>query len=112
MREMAKLWEVELRNRPSAIEVWREVKSLAPDDEEAALRSAGCRVSDRSARYFLHGGGGGGVVSSSRNDSVDTNSTPSLVSLSSRSGWSVITRLAFACLAPATSARSHSPGAN
>jgi tetratricopeptide (TPR) repeat protein len=35
MREMAKLWEVELRNRPSALELWREVKTLAPDDEEA-----------------------------------------------------------------------------
>jgi hypothetical protein len=35
LREVARLWEVELRNRPSAIEVWREVKSLAPDDEEA-----------------------------------------------------------------------------
>jgi tetratricopeptide (TPR) repeat protein len=35
MREMAKLWEVELKNRPSAIELWQSVKGLAPEDEEA-----------------------------------------------------------------------------
>ena len=35
LREKARLWEVELRNRPSAQDVWREVLSLAPDDAEA-----------------------------------------------------------------------------
>jgi tetratricopeptide (TPR) repeat protein len=35
LREMAKVWEVELKNRPGAIEVWHEVKAIAPDDEEA-----------------------------------------------------------------------------
>jgi hypothetical protein len=36
MREMAKLWEIELKNRPSAVEVWRNVQTLAPEDEEAS----------------------------------------------------------------------------
>jgi golgin subfamily B member 1 len=36
LRQMALVWEVELRNRPGAIEVWREVTAIAPDDEEAA----------------------------------------------------------------------------
>jgi tetratricopeptide (TPR) repeat protein len=36
MREMAKLWEIELKNRPSALEVWRMVAGLAPEDEEAS----------------------------------------------------------------------------
>ena len=36
MREMAKLWEIELKNRPSAVEVWRGVQALAPEDEEAS----------------------------------------------------------------------------
>jgi hypothetical protein len=30
------LWEVELKNRPSAVELWRVVRALAPDDQEAA----------------------------------------------------------------------------
>jgi tetratricopeptide (TPR) repeat protein len=36
MRQMAQLWEVELKNRPSAVELWRVVRALAPDDQEAA----------------------------------------------------------------------------
>jgi tetratricopeptide (TPR) repeat protein len=36
MREMAKLWEIELKNRPSAVELWRGVQALAPEDEEAS----------------------------------------------------------------------------
>ena len=36
MREMAKLWEIELKNRPSALELWRMVAGLAPGDEEAS----------------------------------------------------------------------------
>jgi tetratricopeptide (TPR) repeat protein len=36
MREMAKLWEIELKNRPSAVELWRVVAALAPEDEEAS----------------------------------------------------------------------------
>jgi tetratricopeptide (TPR) repeat protein len=36
LRQMARVWEVELKNRPGAIEVWHEVKALVPDDEEAA----------------------------------------------------------------------------
>jgi hypothetical protein len=35
MRAMAKLWEVELKNRASAIEVWNDVRAIAPEDEEA-----------------------------------------------------------------------------
>lgn len=35
MRQMARVWEVELRNRPAAIEVWHEIKALAPDDADA-----------------------------------------------------------------------------
>ena len=35
LREKARLWEVELRNRPSAQDVWRQVLALAPDDAEA-----------------------------------------------------------------------------
>ncbi len=35
MRQMALLWEVELKNRPSAVELWRVVQALAPNDEEA-----------------------------------------------------------------------------
>ncbi len=36
MREMAAVWEIELRNRPGAIEVWEKVRALAPDDVEAS----------------------------------------------------------------------------
>ena len=37
MREMAKLWEIELKNRPSALELWRMVAGLwRPEDEEAS----------------------------------------------------------------------------
>jgi tetratricopeptide (TPR) repeat protein len=36
MRQMALLWEIELKNRPSAVELWRVVSALAPDDQEAA----------------------------------------------------------------------------
>ena len=36
MREKAKLWEMELRNRSGAIEVWRKVLELSPDDSEAS----------------------------------------------------------------------------
>jgi golgin subfamily B member 1 len=36
LRQIAKVWEIELKNRPGAIEVWHEVKAIAPDDEEAA----------------------------------------------------------------------------
>jgi tetratricopeptide (TPR) repeat protein len=35
MRQMALLWEIELKNRPSAVELWRVVQALAPDDQEA-----------------------------------------------------------------------------
>ncbi len=35
LRDMAALWEVELKNRASAIEVWSTVKSLAPEDQQA-----------------------------------------------------------------------------
>jgi hypothetical protein len=35
MREMALLWEIELKNRPSALELWRVVRALAPEDQEA-----------------------------------------------------------------------------
>src|SRR5262249_41109686 len=34
MREMAKLWEIELKNRRRAVEVGRTVQSLPPEDEE------------------------------------------------------------------------------
>jgi tetratricopeptide (TPR) repeat protein len=40
LRQMASLWEVELKNRPSALEIWREVHTLRPDDEEAAAALA------------------------------------------------------------------------
>jgi hypothetical protein len=36
LRQTAQVWEVELKNRPGAIEVWHAVKAIAPDDEEAA----------------------------------------------------------------------------
>jgi golgin subfamily B member 1 len=36
MREKAKLWEMELRNRSGAIEVWRKVLELSPEDSEAS----------------------------------------------------------------------------
>jgi len=36
LRQKAKVWEVELKNRPGAIEVWHEIRAIAPDDEEAA----------------------------------------------------------------------------
>ncbi|MDH5675174.1 MAG: hypothetical protein OEZ06_23815 [Myxococcales bacterium] len=35
LRRIASLWEVELKNRPSAIETWKEVLALVPDDSEA-----------------------------------------------------------------------------
>lgn len=35
LRQMASVWEIELKNRASAIEVWNEVRTLAPADEEA-----------------------------------------------------------------------------
>ena len=40
MREKAKLWELELRNRSGAIEVWRKVLELSPDDSEASAMLA------------------------------------------------------------------------
>jgi tetratricopeptide (TPR) repeat protein len=36
MREVAAVWEVELKNRTGAIEVWSELIALRPGDEEAA----------------------------------------------------------------------------
>ncbi len=36
LRQIAGLWEVELKNRPSAIETWRQVQELAPEDGEAS----------------------------------------------------------------------------
>jgi tetratricopeptide (TPR) repeat protein len=35
MREMATIWEVELKNRASALAIWNDVRALAPQDEEA-----------------------------------------------------------------------------
>jgi tetratricopeptide (TPR) repeat protein len=35
MREMATIWEVELKNRASAMAIWNDVRELAPQDEEA-----------------------------------------------------------------------------
>ncbi|HEX7479433.1 MAG TPA: hypothetical protein VF331_16640 [Polyangiales bacterium] len=35
MREIANVWEVELRNRASAMEVWNEVRTLRPQDTQA-----------------------------------------------------------------------------
>jgi hypothetical protein len=35
LRRTAKLWETELRNRPSAIETWRELLTIDPADAEA-----------------------------------------------------------------------------
>jgi hypothetical protein len=37
MREMATIWEVELKNRASALAIWHDVRAIAPRDEEAAL---------------------------------------------------------------------------
>ena len=36
MREMAQIWEVELKNRASALAIWNDVHALAPRDEEAS----------------------------------------------------------------------------
>jgi tetratricopeptide (TPR) repeat protein len=36
MREMATIWEVELKNRASALAIWNDVHALEPRDEEAA----------------------------------------------------------------------------
>lgn len=36
MRQMAKLWEGELKNRPAAVDVWRKIKAIAPSDGEAS----------------------------------------------------------------------------
>jgi tetratricopeptide (TPR) repeat protein len=36
MREMAQVWEVELKNRASALAIWAEVHTQDPDDAEAA----------------------------------------------------------------------------
>jgi tetratricopeptide (TPR) repeat protein len=35
MREMAVIWEVELKNRASALAIWNDVQALEPRDEEA-----------------------------------------------------------------------------
>ena len=35
MREMAIIWEFELKNRASALAIWHDVRALAPQDEEA-----------------------------------------------------------------------------
>jgi tetratricopeptide (TPR) repeat protein len=35
MREMATIWEVDLKNRASALAIWNDVRELAPHDEEA-----------------------------------------------------------------------------
>jgi hypothetical protein len=35
MREMAMIWEVELKNRASALAIWSDVRALSPRDEEA-----------------------------------------------------------------------------
>ena len=50
MREKAKLWEHELRNRPGAIEVWRQVLTLAPEDSEASAMLARLHAPQDEAR--------------------------------------------------------------
>jgi tetratricopeptide (TPR) repeat protein len=35
MREIARVWEVDLKNRASAVLVWSEVRALLPHDPEA-----------------------------------------------------------------------------
>lgn len=46
LRQMAGVWEIDLKNRASAIEVWNEVRTLAPLDEEAerAIERLGARA--------------------------------------------------------------------
>ena len=36
MREMAQIWEIELKNKASALAIWNDVRSLSPRDEEAS----------------------------------------------------------------------------
>jgi len=43
MREMAQIWEVELKNRASALAIWNDVHALAPRDEEATRAVARLR---------------------------------------------------------------------
>jgi hypothetical protein len=36
MREMATIWEVDLKNRASAVAIWNDVREMAPHDEAAS----------------------------------------------------------------------------
>jgi tetratricopeptide (TPR) repeat protein len=36
LRQKAKLWEVELKNRPSAVDTWHRILRMSPEDEEAS----------------------------------------------------------------------------
>jgi tetratricopeptide (TPR) repeat protein len=36
MREMAQIWEIELKNKASALAIWTDVRQLSPRDEEAS----------------------------------------------------------------------------
>jgi hypothetical protein len=49
MREMATIWEVELKNRASALALWIDVRELAPRDEEATRAVERLRAMDATS---------------------------------------------------------------
>jgi hypothetical protein len=46
MREMAQIWEIELKNKASALAIWNDVRSLSPRDEEASRAVERLRASE------------------------------------------------------------------
>ncbi|HET8939527.1 MAG TPA: hypothetical protein VFN67_39070, partial [Polyangiales bacterium] len=46
MREMAQIWEIELKNKASALAIWTDVHALSPRDEEASRAVERLRASD------------------------------------------------------------------
>lgn len=46
MREMAQIWEIELKNRASARAIWADVQAIAPTDEEASQALERLRASE------------------------------------------------------------------
>jgi tetratricopeptide (TPR) repeat protein len=46
MREMAQIWEIELKNKASALAIWTDVHTLSPRDEEASQALERLRASE------------------------------------------------------------------
>lgn len=46
MREMAQIWEIELKNKASALAIWTDVHTLSPRDEEASRALERLRASE------------------------------------------------------------------